>query len=190
MPEDAPSKKPPDKTILPYGPKVQTIKIPIETTQAKGIKEKTFIRHLSTTTTTPLTPYKYLTENEYKKEEAKETNRKKDPCQMGTECKQDKEITNTQGAPKTKINWEHKEKIAEAEGDITTAKREWTPGYIPGEEPKTEKEEKYDAMQALRNSIREKPGPSIVKLVRTIQETRGKKKRKEKKKPTRKVGRP
>ena len=84
MLEDAPPKKPPDRTVLPYGPKVQTVKIPIEATEAK-----TFIRQLSTTAKTPLIPYKYLTGEEYKKTVKKETNKKKDPCEKDMECKQD-----------------------------------------------------------------------------------------------------
>ena len=97
--EDAPPKKPPDKTVLPYGPQVQTVRIPIETTQAKGKKARTFIRQLSTAAPTPLTPYKYLTREEHKREVKNETNKKKDPCEKGMECKQDKEIRETPETP-------------------------------------------------------------------------------------------
>ena len=74
MLEDAPPKKPPDKTVLSYGPKVQTVKIPKEATKAK-----TFIRQLSTTAQTQLIPYKYLTGEEYKKTVKKGDKQKERP---------------------------------------------------------------------------------------------------------------
>ena len=97
MLEDAPPKKPPDKIVLPYGPKVQTVKLPIETTEAKGNQAQTFIRQLDTAT--QLAPYKYLTKEEYKKTVNNETNKKKDPCDIGQECKQDIEIQVTPETP-------------------------------------------------------------------------------------------
>ena len=140
MLEDAPPKKPPDKIVLPYGPKVQTVKFPIETTEAKGNQAQTFIRQLDTAT--QLAPYKYLTKEEYKKTVNSETNKKKDPCDMGQECKQDIEIQDTPETPEDIINWEHKEKIAEAEGKIIKSDREWTPGYIPEKESNTEQKKR------------------------------------------------
>ena len=126
MLEDAPPKKPPDKIVLPYGPKVQTIKIQTEATKAK-----IFIKQLSTAAQTPPTPYKYLTGEEHKKIVKKETNKKKDPCDKDMECKQDIEIREPPESPETAIKWEHKDEIAEAEGKIITANRDWAPGYIP-----------------------------------------------------------
>ena len=194
MLEDAPPKKPPDKIVLPYGPKVQTIKIPTEATKAK-----IFIKQLSTAAQTPPTPYKYLTGEEHKKIVKKETNKKKDPCDKDMECKQDIEIREPPESPETAIKWEHKDEIAEAEGKIITANRYWTSGYIPEtsemtsitehnkkdqsetEENQTKQQtevkidETYDAMQAFKDSIRKKPNPnpvSMLNLVRTIKENR------------------
>ena len=193
MLEDAPPKKPPDKIVLPYGPKVQTVKFPKE---AKGYQAQTFIRHLGTAT--QLAPYKHLTKEEYKKTVNDETNKKNDPCDIGKECKQDIEIQDTPETPEDIediINWEHKEEIAEAEGKIIKSDREWAPGYIPEEESNTEKKEnteleaaenqealgvdKYDAMQAFSESIKKKREPNPVstrKLIRTIKENQNKEK--------------
>ena len=124
--EDAPPKKPPDKikprtknptkdqpkTVLPYGPKVQTVRIPIEAAKTKGKESRTFIRQLSTGAETPLTPYKYLTGEEYKKKLEDNINKEKDPCEKDMECKQDKEIReipeNLENLELDKLNWKHK----------------------------------------------------------------------------------
>ena len=58
------------------------------------------------------------------------------------ECKQDIEIQDTPETPEDIINWEHKEKIAEAEGKIIKSDREWTPGYIPEKESNTEQKKR------------------------------------------------
>ena len=196
MLEDAPPKKPPDRTVLPYGPKVQTVKIPIEATEAK-----TFIRQLSTTAQTPLIPYKYLTGEEYKKNLEDNINNEKDPCEKDLECKQDKEIReipeNPENLELNKLNWKHKDKIAEAEGVIIKPNREWTPGYIPETDSDTKKKEKeqleiagtqtkqqvedrdkeikYDPEQAFKDSRRKGPGSnpvSVLNLVRTLKENK------------------
>ena len=64
MPEDAPPKKPPEEIVLPYGPNVQTVKLPRKTQVANGNQAQIFIRQLGTAT--QLAPYKHLTIEEYK----------------------------------------------------------------------------------------------------------------------------
>ena len=67
MLKDAPPKKPPDNIILPYGPKVQTIKIPTESIEAEENPARTFIRKLDSADPSLLAPYDYLTKREFKK---------------------------------------------------------------------------------------------------------------------------
>ena len=71
MLKDAPPKKPPDNIILPYGPKVQTIKIPRESTEAEANSAQTFIRKLDSADPSLLAPYNYLTKREFKKRESR-----------------------------------------------------------------------------------------------------------------------
>ena len=190
MLKDAPPKKPPDNIILPYGPTVQTIKIPIESTEAEANPAQTFIRKLDSADPSLLAPYNYLTKREFKKEKVDEAQKQLDPCDIGLECKQDIEIQDTpevpEETPETIINWKHKDKIAEAEGKRINPDREWTEGFIPEKESVTVQKEgtqaevagtqtkqtnnKYDPMQALIDR-KEKPNPNLVcipQLIRTI----------------------
>ena len=129
-------------------------------------------------------------------------NIEKDPCEKDMECKQDKEIRETpenlENLDLDKLNWKHKNKIAEAEGVIIKPNREWTPGYIPETDSDTKKKEKepletagtqtkpredrdeevkYDPEQAFKDSRRKGPGSnpvSVLNLVRTLKENKKK----------------
>ena len=75
-----------------------------------------------------------MNKTEFEQAIEKELTKPKDPCEEQLECIQDKEVQKA----RPEFNWKHQNRIDEAEGPIIDPKREWTEGYIPAEESKTE----------------------------------------------------
>ena len=145
--EDAPNDKPLDKikTEKPIK-KVETVAVPVPgyknwyNTTIDGKPTIVFMRKIEHVTPSQQpdsrerTTHSYMSKEEVKEAIKQESTKPKDPCEKQLECIQDKE--SQEDAPE--LNWKHKDKIDEAEGPIIDPKREWTEGYIPAEESKTE----------------------------------------------------
>ena len=78
--------------------------------------------------------HSYMNKTEFEQAIEKELTKLKDPCEEQLECIQDKEVQKA----RPEFNWKHQNRIDEAEGPIIDPRREWTEGYIPAEESKTE----------------------------------------------------
>ena len=178
MLKDAPPKKPPDTRLL------------IESAEPNSAQ--TAVRKLELTDPSLPNPQKHLTKQEFKKKEVDETQKEVDPCDIGLECKQDIEIRDTPERPKeipeTKLNWKHKDEIAEAEGKRPDPNRVWTEGFTPETESITKQKEetqiepiriqtkhqtnnKYDPMTAFLDSTKKEPKPNpinIPSLIRAV----------------------
>ena len=143
--EDAPNEKPPEKTEKTTG-KVETVAVPVPgcknwyNTTINGQPTIMFIRKIDHVTPVQRpddkekTTHSYMNKTELKEARRQEANQPKDPCEEQMECIQDKESQEVD----PEFNWKHKDEIKEAEGPIIDPKREWTEGYIPAEESKTE----------------------------------------------------
>ena len=126
--------------------------------------------------------YKYLTKEEQEKASIDEINKEKDQCEKDLECIQDKEIkTNTMET--NKFYWRHEDKVAEAEGKIVTADRDWTQGFIPESQENSNSQTKqpidtkspgHNAIEALTKSLQARAAVRRQSL--GIKEENGKKK--------------
>ena len=101
---------------------------------------------------------------------------------------QDKEIRET-SKNADEPNWEHKDKIPEAEGATISPDRKWIPGWTQGQGQINNKDgTKYDPLESLKQRGK-RVGTNPVNIIRTLRTLKEKKKRKNRrgKKPGKKL---